>query len=226
MAIISQKTIDQVNAKSDIIDVISRYLEINRNNKAICPFHDDNKPSLSIKPEMQIFKCFTCEAKGGVIQFIRLKESINYPQAIETLANMYNIVIEYSDKRAQQNYDERTQMIEIYNIAKDIYHSNLFSNIGEECLTYLKKRGINDEMIKTFELGFSPFNNNSLHEKVKGKYSGKVLENTKLFMAINIQIFLEEDLLSLYKIVVMILLHLMDELFKIIQISIKIHLNL
>ena len=103
MAIISQKTIDQVNAKSDIIDVISRYLEINRNNKAICPFHDDNKPSLSIKPEMQIFKCFTCEAKGGVIQFIRLKESINYPQAIETLANMYNIVIEYSDKRAQQN---------------------------------------------------------------------------------------------------------------------------
>ena len=181
MARISQKTIDQVIASADIVDVISRYLEINRNNKALCPFHNDNKPSLSIKPESQIFNCFTCETKGGSITFIMLKENITYPQAIETLANMYNIVIEYDNKQYQQNYDDKSQIIEVYNIAKEIYHNNLYSNIGSDCLNYIKNRGINDEMIKEFKLGYCPINNNSLHKKVVGKYSAKILENSRLF---------------------------------------------
>ena len=120
MAGISQKTIDQVNASIDIVDVVSRYLELNKNNKALCPFHNDHKPSLSVSPQKQIFKCFVCETKGGAIQFIMQKENITYPQAIETLANMYNIVIEYNDKKYQKNYDKRSQMMEIYDIAKKL----------------------------------------------------------------------------------------------------------
>ena len=77
MAGISQKTIDQVNTAIDIVDVISRYLELNKNNKALCPFHDDHKASLSVSPQKQIFKCFTCETKGDAIRFIMQKENFD-----------------------------------------------------------------------------------------------------------------------------------------------------
>ena len=180
MAGISQKTIDQVNTAIDIVDVISRYLELNKNNKALCPFHDDHKASLSVSPQKQIFKCFTCETKGDAIRFIMQKENITYPQAIETLANMYNIVIEYNDKKYQQSFDKRSQIIEIYNIAKETYHNNLYSDIGLHCLEYIKNRGISDSILKELEVGYCPKNNNVLREKIKGKYSSEALNDSKL----------------------------------------------
>ena len=180
MAGISQKTIDQVNTAIDIVDVISRYLELNKNNKALCPFHDDHKASLSVSPQKQIFKCFTCETKGDAIRFIMQKENITYPQAIETLANMYNIVIEYNDKKYQQSFDKRSQIIEIYNIAKETYHNNLYSDIGLHCLEYIKNRGISNSILKELEVGYCPKNNNVLREKIKGKYSSEALNDSKL----------------------------------------------
>ena len=116
--------------------------------KPLCPFHDDHTPSLSVSPQKQIFKCFVCETKGDAIRFIMHKENITYIQAIETLANMYNIVIEYNDKKYQQRFDKRSQIIEIYNIAKETYHNNLYSDIGLHCLEYIKNRGISDRYIK------------------------------------------------------------------------------
>ena len=180
MAGISQKTIDQVNTAIDIVDVISRYLELNKNNKALCPFHDDHKASLSVSPQKQIFKCFTCETKGDAIRFIMQKENITYPQAIETLANMYNIVIEYNDKKYQQSFDKRSQIIEIYNIAKETYHNNLYSDIGLHCLEYIKNRGISDDILKELEVGYCPKNSSVLREKIKGKYSSEALNDSKL----------------------------------------------
>ena len=180
MAGISQKTIDQVNASIDIVDVVSRYLELNKNNKALCPFHNDHKPSLSVSPQKQIFKCFVCETKGGAIQFIMQKENITYPQAIETLANMYNIVIEYNDKKYQKNYDKRSQMMEIYDIAKKTYHNNLYSDAGLKCLEYIKNRGISDSTLKELEAGYCPKGKSVLREKVKGKYSTDTLNDSKL----------------------------------------------
>jgi len=180
MAGISQKTIDQVNTAVDIVDVISRYLELNRNNKALCPFHDDHKPSLSVSPQKQIFKCFVCETKGDAIRFIMQKENITYIQAIETLANMYNIVIKYNDKKYQQSFDKRSQIIEIYNIAKETYHNNLYSDIGLHCLKYIKNRGISDDILKELEVGYCPKKSNVLREKVKGKYSSEALNDSKL----------------------------------------------
>ncbi len=102
MAGISRETIDQVNATVNILEVVSKYLHVNRRNKAICPFHDDTRPSLSIKPEDGIFNCFTCGKKGGAIKFIELKENMSFPDAVETLANMYSIPIKYTTKAGQQ----------------------------------------------------------------------------------------------------------------------------
>ena len=90
MAGISQKTIDQVNTAADIVDVISRYLDINRNNKALCPSHEDHKPSLSILPERQIFNCFTCGKKGGSI--------------IERTNNAIHAVIDIKMTGSKDNY--------------------------------------------------------------------------------------------------------------------------
>ena len=125
MAGISQKTIDQVNTAADITDVISRYIDINRNNKALCPFHDDTKPSLSILPERQIFNCFTCGKKGGTIQFIMFKENVRYPQAIEVLANK-GIV---GDRHFNENNDPSNQITLIEQENVDYYNSKYSLNI-------------------------------------------------------------------------------------------------
>ena len=181
MAGISKETIDQVNATVNILEVVSKYLHVNRRNKAICPFHDDTRPSLSIKPEDGIFNCFTCGTKGGAIKFIELKENMSFPDAVETLANMYSIPIKYTSKAGQQNYNTGTQMKEIHDIAKNLYHKNLYSDLGNICLKYIQSRDISNEMIKEFELGFSLLNDNTLHELIKGKYPSDVVNNTKLF---------------------------------------------
>ena len=181
MAGISRETIDQVNATVNILEVVSKYLHVDRRNKAICPFHDDTRPSLSIKPEDGIFNCFTCGTKGGAIKFIELKENMSFPDAVETLANMYNIPIKYTSKAGQQNYNTGTQMKEIHDIAKNLYHKNLYSDLGNICLKYIQSRDISNEMIKEFELGYSLLNDNTLHELIKGKYPSDVVNNTKLF---------------------------------------------
>jgi len=181
MAGISRETIDQVNATVNILEVVSKYLHVNRRNKAICPFHDDTRPSLSIKPEDGIFNCFTCGKKGGAIKFIELKENMSFPDAVETLANMYSIPIKYTTKAGQQNYNTGTQMKEIHDIAKNLYNKNLYSDLGKICLEYIQSRDISNEMIKEFELGYSLLNDNTLHELIKGKYPSDVVNKTKLF---------------------------------------------
>ena len=148
--------LDEIRSRIRVSEIVGKQIKLlKRGNEflAVCPFHNDTKPSLSILPERQIFNCFTCGKKGGTIQFIMFKENVRYPQAIEVLANMYNIVIEYNDKQQQQIYDEGLQMIEIHNIAKKLYHENLYSEIGKECLEYIQSRDISNEMIKEFEIG-------------------------------------------------------------------------
>ena len=118
--------------------------------------------------------------KGGAIKFIELKENMSFPDAVETLANMYSIPIKYTTKAGQQNYNTGTQMKEIHDIAKNLYHKNLYSDLGKICLEYIQSRDISNEMIKEFELGYSQLNDNTLHELIKGKYPSDVVNNTKL----------------------------------------------
>ena len=91
MARISQEEIDRVRSQADIVDVIGHYLQITRKGRsftAVCPFHDDHSPSLSISPDRQIYKCFVCGNGGNVFTFVQNYEKVSFPEAVGRVASL------------------------------------------------------------------------------------------------------------------------------------------
>ena len=93
MAIISQELINEIKAKNDIVDVIGSYIDVNEKNKALCPFHDDHNASLSIHPEKQIFKCFSCGESGNVVSFVQKYNGVSFVDALKILVNLFEVAI-------------------------------------------------------------------------------------------------------------------------------------
>ncbi|CAD7286850.1 DNA primase [Campylobacter majalis] len=149
---IEQKSIDRLLEQTDIVDVISNYVQIKKsgsNYKCLCPFHDDKTPSMSISPSKQIYHCFSCKAGGNAIKFIMEFEKITYPEAIEKLASLQNFTLSYTQNH--QNFKENKQILENLNA---FYRSRLPQN--QEAMSYLFSRGFTPQLIQNFEIGYAP----------------------------------------------------------------------
>tara|TARA_B100001142_G_scaffold327570_1_gene385492 strand:+ start:870 stop:2648 length:1779 start_codon:yes stop_codon:yes gene_type:complete len=158
MARISEQSIEKVRQAADIVEVVGSYIELKqkgRDFKGLCPFHNDNKPSLSVSPDRQIFKCFSCGAGGASINFVMDFEKLEFPDAVKKLAQNYNIVLDIQGGDNKKFADTKSQLIAIHNHATKYYHNILLSDKGKEAYTYLKERGLSDDIIKQFQLGFS-----------------------------------------------------------------------
>ena len=97
MARISEQSVEKVRQAADIVEVVGGYIELKqkgRDFKGLCPFHNDNKPSLSVSPDRQISKCFSCGAGGASINFVMDYEKLEFPDAVKKLAQNYNIVLD------------------------------------------------------------------------------------------------------------------------------------
>lgn len=148
---IANDSIEQLKTKLDIIDVVSSYIELKKNGanfKAPCPFHDEKSPSFVVSPSKQIFHCFGCGVSGDSISFVMDYEKINYPEAIEKLANQYNFSLQYTDKNTQKKHSKLLEKLNEY------YQTLLTHN--KAALTYLKQRGVYESSIEKFELGYAP----------------------------------------------------------------------
>ncbi len=152
---IPQEIIDQVQERTDIVEVISSYIPLKksgRNFRALCPFHSEKTPSFFVNSSRQIFHCFGCGAGGGVFQFLMQYEKVSFPEAVEMLAKRAGIVV---PKRISPM---DSQKAEGYKVNQDIcsyYHGNLFTAEARPALDHLRRRGIKDETIKTFKIGFA-----------------------------------------------------------------------
>jgi DNA primase len=147
---ITQNSIEKLKNSIDIVDVIGNYLELKKtgaNFKARCPFHGEKTPSFVVSPQKQIFHCFGCGIGGDAIKFVMEYEKLSYPEAIEKLAREYNITLEYS-KSSKSNSDEKR----VLELLKNFYKKNLDKN--SEVLNYLKQRGLSQNSIEVFELGY------------------------------------------------------------------------
>jgi len=147
---ISQNSIEKLKNSIDIVDVIGNYIELKKtgaNFKARCPFHGEKTPSFVVSPQKQIFHCFGCGIGGDAIKFVMEYEKLSYPEAIEKLANEYNITLEYS-KSNKANRDEKR----VLELLKNFYKQNLDKN--ESVINYLKQRGVSQNSIELFELGY------------------------------------------------------------------------
>ncbi|MDB8552739.1 DNA primase [Turicibacter sanguinis] len=158
---IPQELFDQVIAQSDIVDVVSDYVQLTKagkNYKGLCPFHGENTPSFVVSPDKGIYKCFGCGEGGNVISFISQLEAISYPQAILKLAQRAGIqtdlVASLSQSTQNSKYKNEYDLLEF---SKGFYHYYLnHTKEGKIALEYLTKRGISAEMIEQFGIGLSP----------------------------------------------------------------------
>lgn len=161
---LSQETINEIRQKADIVDIVKEYIPLTQKGKnyfGVCPFHQDHSPSMSVSRERQLFKCFSCGMAGNVFKFVSEYENISYLEAVAKVAGKVGMPITITKTYTPvQKYQEE---YELMNLANLFYENNLNTEKGLPAKSYLKKRGLNDEMIKDFNIGLS-FANNSLFE--------------------------------------------------------------
>ena len=153
---IPQSTIDKIRDQADIVDVISREVELKRkgvNYFGICPFHDENTPSFSVSQSKQIYKCFSCGEGGNVFTFIKNFYNLAFTESVKLLAERYNIILDISDNYSSSN--EYSFLKEVHEDAALFFQQNLFSEIGKNPLQYLEERKLTKETIKNFRIGFA-----------------------------------------------------------------------
>ena len=173
-----QDFIDEVIEHNDIVEVISEYAKLKRMGTryaALCPLHNDKKsPSLSISPDKQLFHCFGCGAGGNVIHFIMAMEHLEFMDALKLLADRARIPMpeqrDFSDrKKREETLDKKQRIYQINAEAARYFYRHLAGEKGKEALMYLRERGITNETIKMFGLGYAPEGWTSLLEYLKEK---------------------------------------------------------
>jgi DNA primase len=160
---IESSSIDDLKSRLDVVDVIGEYLELKKsgaNFKANCPFHGENTPSFVVSPSKQIYHCFGCGVGGDSIKFVMEMEKLNYPEAIEKLANKLNVTLRYTKNDQKVNQQKRVLEELNSNFRREL-------NQNDFAKEYLKKRGIYESSIEKFELGYAPSAVSSLN-LVKG----------------------------------------------------------
>ncbi|MEG2570566.1 MAG: DNA primase, partial [Clostridia bacterium] len=155
----SDSFLDELRARCDIVDVISRYTSLTRrggNHVGLCPFHNEKTPSFSVSAERQFFHCFGCGVGGDVITFMMRIENLDFPDAVEKLADMAGLAMPDIDEGAAQARVKRERLVSLHRAAAMFFHEQLMAVSGRDALGYLTGRGIDAPMITRFGLGFAP----------------------------------------------------------------------
>lgn len=156
---ISKNSIENLKNIVDIADVVGSYIPLKKsgaNFVCVCPFHNDKHPSMSISPSKGIYHCFSCKAGGDAIKFVMEYEKLGYVEAIEKLASIYNVALEYTSSKNEPKIDKK--ILENLNLH---YKMLLYKN--PEALNYLKSRSITDAIIEKWELGWAAGSQNTLN---------------------------------------------------------------
>ncbi|MEW9675792.1 DNA primase [Lentibacillus sp. L22] len=158
---IPEETVEKIRKANDIADVISEYVQLKKQGKnyvGLCPFHAEKTPSFSVTQDKQIFHCFGCGKGGNVINFIMEMESYSFYDALKLLANRSGIELPTKDMPQQSSLSQENQTILSANewLQKLYHHLLRFTKDGKEGYQYLLDRGITEEVIDQFQLGFAP----------------------------------------------------------------------
>ena len=166
MARISKQDIDYIFDNIDIVSLVSEYVKLEKrgqNYLGLCPFHNEKTPSFTVSPEKKIAHCFGCGKGGNIFQFVSLIENITYNQAIAKLGTRLGLDIESNDNK-EASYDLNNELDIMYyghRLLADYYNYILLNTKeAEDSLKYLLDRGLSEDVIKHFNLGYAPRDNN------------------------------------------------------------------
>ena len=160
---ISEEILEKIKSQNDIVDVISERVRLRksgRNFTGLCPFHNEKTPSFSVSQEKQIYKCFGCGEAGNVISFVMKEKNLPFIEAVKYLANRANIPLEMNNGEKSQSSKKKDLLYRINVEAAKFFFSNLMNN--QNAKEYFLNRGIKEETIKKFGLGFANDSWNSL----------------------------------------------------------------
>ena len=183
----SDDIIEEVRMKNDIVDVISQYVKLTRKGSSyfgLCPFHNEKTPSFSVTPSKQMYYCFGCGAGGNVYNFIMEYENYSFGEALSHLADRAGVElpkIEYS-REAKEKAEQRAALLEINKLAAQYFYYQLRRESGKTAHGYLLGRGLSEETIRKFGLGYSDKYSDDLYKYLKSKgYSDDLLRESGLF---------------------------------------------
>lgn len=183
MSWISEDDIKAIRQQADIVDVMSRYITLEKKGKdykAICPFHDDHDPSLSISTDKQIFKCFVCGTGGNVFTFVQKIENISFLEAVCKVAELIHYPLHMDTSQFQPKVDQNQPLYDCVQSYIRFLTYELQSENGESVKRYLSQRKINEDIIKRFEIGYAPESSRSVkYLKAKG-FNEQILTDTGL----------------------------------------------
>jgi DNA primase len=185
---ISQQTIQQILGRIDILDIVGEFVKLKKRGSSylgLCPFHNEKTPSFIVSPGKEIYKCFGCGKSGNSISFVMEHEKYSYVDALKWLANRYGIEIEetfVSDQQRQQ-YQTADSLFIINGFAQQFFADQLFNTEeGQDIgLAYFKERGFREEIIRKFQLGYSPERRDAFTKEALSKqYTAELLVKTGL----------------------------------------------
>ena len=151
--------LDEVRARCDIVDVISRYTSLTKRGSGyvgLCPFHNEKTPSFSVSRDKQFYHCFGCGVGGDVITFMMKIENLDFPDAVVQLAERAGLPLPAVDESANLAKRRRDRVYAVNKEAAKYFHSCLGTERGKDALSYLKNRGLSNSTITRFGLGFAP----------------------------------------------------------------------
>lgn len=161
---------------AQIVDVVSDFVTLRRagvNYKGLCPFHDDRTPSFVVSPAKGLCKCFACGKGGNAVHFIMEHEQLSYPDALRYLARKYHIEIQERELTDQEKLaqSERESMFVVNEWARDYFEQQLYDTVDGRAIgmAYFRSRGFRDDIIKRFQLGFSPMQKDALAREALAK---------------------------------------------------------
>lgn len=156
MYVINDNVLDEIRDRADIVDLIGEYVDLKRsgsNYMGLCPFHSEKTPSFSVSPSKSIFKCFGCGVGGDVISFIMKRENLSFPEAVEFLADKYNVTLEVYKDENKEAREKRNRLYEINREAGLHFLKNY--QASQKTQLYLKNRMLSDKTIRSYGIGYS-----------------------------------------------------------------------
>ena len=183
---IPETKIQEINDKINIVDLVSEYVQLNNKGGrywGLCPFHNEKTPSFSVTLEKDIYYCFGCHKGGGAINFLMEMEKLGFVDAVQMLAKKAGVALELGRNDNPEYTGKRDAMLELYKRVSGSFEYILKnSESAKVAKEYISARGINDETIETFQLGYAPYDFNWLHSfLIKKNYTEQFLKESGLF---------------------------------------------
>ena len=184
---VDKQLISEIKNSVNIVDVIGEVVQLTkagRNFLGLCPFHGEKTPSFNVVEDKQFYHCFGCGKSGDVFKFIEDYRGVSFMEAVQIVGDQVGIRVQTlppSQSRPQQA-DEKQPFYEIHQEAAKFYHAILMTTkMGEEARQYLYDRGLDDEVLRHFQIGLAPAEGNYLLQSVSGKFSENILADSGLF---------------------------------------------